>query len=224
MTTRKSVCTLAIAALLVATPAMGQLLNHPVQALPAGDAAGATFFGAQFLRGLNDDSFKDSSFGVGVGRAMERVSFMGMAGYVLDYGTPDGDSELTLGANVAVHLLSDDSTPVQVSVQAGFGWASLDVGTESLSWMSFPIGVAISGRPSGGATTVTPWVMPRLDIQRTGELLLLPSSTETNFGAAAGVSVTREDGIGGHLAIDYLNVSGGSPFGFAVGVHYIVGN
>ncbi len=150
---------------------------------------------------------------------MERVSFMGMAGYV----ATDTD-ELTLGANVAVHLLSDDSTPVQVSVQGGFGWASLDVGTESVSWTSFPIGVAISGRPGDGATTVTPWVMPRLDIQRLGEVGIVPSDTETNFGAAAGVSVNGEGGIGGHLAIDYLNVSGGSPFGFAIGVHYMVGN
>ncbi len=213
MTTQKSVCTLAFAALLVATPAMGQLLNHPVQALPAGDAAGATFFGAQFARGLNDDSGKQSSFAAGVGRATDRVSFMGMGGYV----ATDTD-ELTLGANVAVHLLSDDSTPVQVSVQAGFGWASLDVLTVSETWYSFPISVAISGRPSDNATAVVPWVMPRLDIQR------FLGSTETNFGAAAGVSVNGEGGVGGHLAIDYLNVSGGSPFGFAVGVHYTVGN
>ena len=67
-----------IAALLVAAPAMGQLLNHPVQALPLGDAAGSTFVGAEFARGLNDDSKERSSFAVGVGRAMERVSFLGM--------------------------------------------------------------------------------------------------------------------------------------------------
>ena len=206
-----------IAALLVATPAMGQLLNHPVQALPAGDAAGTTFVAAQSARGLNDNSGKQNSFAAGVGRAMEKVSFMGMAGYVAS----DTD-QLTLGANMAVHLLSDDSTPVQVSLQGGFGWASLDVLTESLSIMSFPIGLAIQGRPSGNATTVTPWLMPRLDISRAS--IGGVSTTSTDLGAAAGFSVTSESGAGAHLAIDWVNVEGGSPFGFAIGVHYMVGS
>lgn len=220
MKTQKSVFVFSwIAALLVATPAMGQLLNHPVQALPLGDAAGSTFVAAQFARGLNDDSGKQSSFGLGVGRAAERVSFMVMGGYV----ATDTD-ELTLGANVAVHLLSDSDAPIQVSLQGGFGWASLDVGTESLSLMSFPIGVAIQGRPSGNGTTVTPWVMPRLHIVRTGELGIFPSDTSTDFGVSAGLSINGEGGAGLHVAIDYLNVEGGSPFGLAVGVHYALGN
>ena len=217
MNQHKSVFSFAwIAALLVATPAMGQLLNHPVQALPAGDAAGTTFVAAQSARGLNDNSGKQNSFAAGVGRAMEKVSFMGMAGYVAS----DTD-QLTLGANAAVHLLSDDSTPVQVSLQGGFGWASLDVLTESLSIMSFPIGIAIQGRPSGNATTVTPWLMPRLDISRAS--IGGVSTTSTDLGAAAGLSVTSESGADAHLAIDWVNVEGGSPFGFAVGVHFVVG-
>ena len=176
-----------IAALLVATPAMGQLLNHPVQALPAGDAAGTTFVAAQSARGLNDNSGKQNSFAAGVGRAMEKVSFMGMAGYVAS----DTD-QLTLGANMAVHLLSDDSTPVQVSLQGGFGWASLDVLTESLSIMSFPIGLAIQGRPSGNATTVTPWLMPRLDISRAS--LAPPISLDSRLAKTAGPERKGRDG------------------------------
>ena len=213
MNQRKFVFSFAwIAALLVATPAMGQLLNHPVQALPTGDAAGTTLFRAQSARGLNDNSGKQNSFAVGVGRAMERVSFMGMAGYVAS----DTD-KLTLGGNVAVHLLSDDSTPVQVSVQGGFGWVKFD---DPETVTSFPIGVAIQGRPSGNATTVTPWVMPRLDITHSSQF----SSTETNFGVAAGLSVNSEVGAGAHLAIDWANGEFLDPIRFAIGVHYTVGN
>ncbi len=202
-----------IAALLIATPAVGQLLNHPVQALPVGDAAGTThFFGAQWARGLNDDSGKDNSFAAGVGRAMERVSFMAMGGYVAS----DLD-ELTLGANVAVHLLSGDGTPVQVSVQGGFGWVKFD---DPETVTSFPIGVALQGRPSGNATTITPWVMPRLDIQHSSQF----SSTETNFGAAAGLSVNSEGGAGAHLAIDWVHTDFFDPIRFAIGVHRMVGN
>lgn len=64
-----------IAALLIATPAVGQLINFPVLALAPGDADGATSVGAGWARGLNDDSNKQSAFGAGFQRAMERVSF-----------------------------------------------------------------------------------------------------------------------------------------------------
>ena len=221
MNQQKFVFSLAwIAALLVAAPAMGQLANHPVQALPLGDAAGSTFVAVQYARGLNTNSLKRNSFAAGVGRAMEKVSFMGMAGYVLDYGLAAQD-ELTLGANVAVHLLSDANTPVQVSVQGGLGWASINGVLNNTTILNFPIGIVLQGRPSGDATTVTPWVMPRLDIARASIGGI--SGTSTNFGASAGLGITMESGAGVHLALDYLNVAGGSPFGFALGGHYMVG-
>ncbi len=207
-----------VTALLVATPALGQLLNHPVMALPVGDAEGATFVGAQFARGLNDNSGKDNSFAAGVGRAMERVSFSGLVGYVAS-----DIEELTLGANVGVHLLTDSDMPVSVSVQGGFGWASLDVLSESLSILSFPVGVAIRGRGSDSGTSIQPWVMPRVNIVRTGEIVGFASNTETDIGASAGVSITTVGGAGFHVAVDWVNVEDAAPFGLAAGVHYVLG-
>ena len=212
-----SIACIAAAALLVATPVVGQLHNHPVMALPAGDAAGSTFVGAEFARGLNDNSGKQNSFAAGVGRAMERVSVMGMAGYVAS----DTDG-LTLGAAVAAHLLSDDSMPVQVSVQGGVGWISEDIGTESVTILNLPIGVAIQARPSGNGPSVVPWVMPRLNISRTGELGTIPSNAQTDIGASGGVSFTSESGAGVHVSGDWINVEGGSPFGFSIGGHYVI--
>jgi hypothetical protein len=62
----------------------------------------------------------------------------------------------------------------------------------------------------------SPWVMPRLHIVRTGESGVLPSDTSTDFGAAVGLSVNSESRAGFHVAIDYVNLAGGSPFGFAM--------
>ncbi len=200
-----------IAALLLAAPATAQLINHPVQALPQGDAAGSTVLATQFARGLNDNSGKYNSFGLGIGRTSEKVSYMAMGGYAVDYPLAD-NNELSLGANVAYHMLSDDSTPVQVSVQGGLGWASI---ADVTVW-NFPVGVALQARPSGGATSVTPWVMPRLDISR------VLGTTTTDFAAAAGVGITTQSGAGAHLALDWRNVEGGSPFGLAIGVHYAI--
>ena len=209
-----------LAAQLVATPAVGQLLNHPVYALPQGPDAGATILAAQYARGLNDESFKDNSFAVSVLRAMERVTFAASGGYVLDYALGT-ESQLSLAGRVAVHLLSDDSTPVQVSVQGGFGWASVDGTPDNTSLTSFPIGVAISGRPSDSDTSVRPWVMPRLNIARVSVGGLIVS--ESDIGAPVGVGFTSESGAGAHMAVDWLNVEGGSPFGFSLGVHYVMG-
>ncbi len=204
-----------IAALLVAAPATAQLLNHPVTALPAGDAVGATFVAGDYARGLNENSLKWNAFAVGVGRAMERVSFSGAGGYV----TTDVD-ELTLAAAVAVHLLSDDSTPVQVSLQSGMGWTSFDGAPDNTTLLNFPIGIAIQARPGDAATSVRPWVMPRLNITRASSSGI--SSTATDFGASGGVSVTAQSGAGAHVSFDWVNVEGGSPFGFSVGVHYAI--
>ena len=216
MKTQESVFTFAwILALLVATPAVAQLRNHPFQASAA--AAGVTFFVAQFARGLNEDSGKQSSFAAGVGRAMERVSFLAMGGYVAS-----DTEELQLGAKVAVHLLIDDGTPVQVSVQSGLGWISEDVGTESRSTLNFPVGVAIQARLSDSGISVRSWMMPRLHIIRTGELGVIPGNTETDFGASGGVSFTGESGVGAHLAIDWVHTDFADPFRFAIGMHYVV--
>ena len=190
MNRHKSVFSLAgIAALLVAAPAMGQLLNHPVQSLGMGPAEGATFFAFQGSRGINDDSNKQTSWAVAAGRGMERVSFAGMVGYV----GSDTD-ELTLGAAVAVHLLSDPEA-VQVSLQGGYGWASIDGAPHNTSLSSFPIGLAISTAPSDADSEVRPWLMPRLNIakQSTGDV----SSTSTDFGLSGGVECgrTRVDSV-----------------------------
>ena len=85
--------------------------------------------------------------------------------------------------------------------------------------INLPIGITIQGTSN---ESVTPWVMPRLHIVRTGESGVLPSDTSTDFGAAAGLSVNSESGAGFHVAIDYVNLAGGSPVGFAIGGHYIV--
>jgi hypothetical protein len=182
----------------VAAPATAQLLNHPVQALPQGPAEGNTFVAAQWARGLNENSRELNSFAVAIGRGMEKISYTGQVGYLLD-AVPDVN-ELTLGANVAYHLLSDDSTPVQVSVQAGYGWASFDDGA------------------GGSVSAVRPWVMPRMAINKITDF-----DTVYDFGVSGGVSFTTVSGASVQVAGDWVNVEGGSPFGMSLGFHYLLG-
>ena len=181
------------AALLLATPAMGQLVNFPVLALPAGDADGATSVGAGWGRGLNDQSGKLNLFGAGFARSMEMVSFGASGGY-LRSGVTGVDNEVTLAGSVAYHLPVD--APVSVSIQSGIGWIKF---AETV--LNFPVGVAISGSTEAGSATLSPWVMPRVQFTRLGGT---NSSTATDFGASAGVEVLTEGGFGIGLAFDLL--------------------
>ena len=185
-----SIACIAAAALLVATPAMGQLINFPVLALAPGDADGVTTVGAGFGRGLNSNSGEQSSFAAGVSRGMERVSFGVAAGYV----ATDTD-ELTLAGDVAVHLLSDSDSPVQVSLQSGLGWMSIETApSSSESLLNIPVGVAIQSNNDGPASV---WVMPRYNFTR------FAGSTESKLGASAGGSYAAENGVGFGLALDW---------------------
>ena len=185
------------AALLIAAPAMGQLINFPVLALAPGGADGATSVGAGFGRGLNDDSGKQTSFGAGVARGMERVSFGVAGGYV----ATDTD-ELTLAGRVAGHLLTDG--PAAVSIQAGLGWMSTTVATVDISTLNIPIGVAVQ---TNNDNPLRLWAMPRINLLRTSNGT---SNTDTKFGASAGAQYALESGIGIGVAFDLQRADGGT--------------
>ena len=195
------------AALLIATPAMGQLINFPVLALAPGGADGSMSVGAGFARGIGDDSGEQSSFGAGFVRGMEKISFGVSGGYV----ATDTD-ELTLAGKIAVHVLTDGSATV--SVQSGLGWMAAD---PDITFLSIPIGLAIQGNSGGN---IRPWVMPRAHITRISVIGV--SSTETDFGASAGVSYSTEGGVAFGVAVDYLYDDAVKPFFFLVGVSYAI--
>lgn len=198
------------AALMIATPATGQLVNFPVLALAPGGADGVTAVIAGFGRGLNDNSRKQTSFGAGIVRGMERVSF-GVSGAYVASDT----EEMTLGGRIAVHVLNDSDSPVSVSLQTGLGWMSFGA---DASLLNIPIGVAIQGNGDGN---VTPWVMPRLQMTRVSIASL--SATETDIGVSAGVNVSSEGGFGFGVSVDWINVEGGSPFFMSAGFSFVLG-
>ncbi len=201
MSKTKFVFSIAVAALLVATPAMGQLGNFPILALPAGDADGATSIGAGWGRGLSDSSGKLDAIAVGVARAMESVSFGILGSYVIDAGGADA-SELALGGSIAYNVPMDGS--VDVGIQGGVEWIAPGVET----FWNWPIGVSIATVTQAGSMAVRPWIMPRVQFTRSSAGAT--SSTETDFGTSAGVSGVTEGGFGLGLSVDWANVDDGT--------------
>ena len=189
------VFSIAVAALLVATPAMGQLLNYPITALPAGDADGAISIGAGWGRGLNEDSGKLNAFGVGITRAAETVSYSVAGVYV-------NSSDIGLGGRLAYNGLAEN-----IGIQGGIEWKSPDSGTE----LNLPIGISISG----ASESVRYSVMPRVQFTRTSGTT---TTTETDFGVSAGIGFATEGGVGFGLSGDW--VSGTSSILVGAGVYY----
>ena len=207
---------IAVVSLLVATPAMGQLVNFPVLGLSPGEAGAdpAISVGAGWGRGLNDASGKLNLFGAGGQVAMEAVSFGVSGGYISNASGPDTDGKTTFAGSVAYHLPIASS--VNVSLQTGLGYISL---AETI--LNFPVGVVISGSTEAGSATVNPWVMPRVQFTRVGGTA---SSTATDIGGSAGVSVVTQGGFGFGAAADLLVVddgAGGSNSVFLVGVYVL---
>ena len=199
MNKTRFVFSIAVAALLVATPAMGQLNNFPVLALPAGDADGATSIGAGWGRGLNESTGKLNSFVLGVARAMESVSFGISGAYVVDAGGADA-SEIALGGSIAYNLPQND-LPVRFGVQGGIEWMSMDGTPDNTTLLNFPVGITIQGSTQAGSMALRPWIMGRWEWIRTSSGGT--SGTEGNAGISSGISGVMESGFGIGLSIDW---------------------
>ena len=195
MSKTRSVFSIAVVALLVATPAMGQLLNYPIVALRAGDADGATSIGAGWGRGLNEDSGKLNAFGAAITRATETVSYQFAGAYV-------NSSDIALKGTLAYNALAEN-----IGIQGAIEWKSPDAGTQ----LNLPIGISISG----ASESVRYSVMPRVQFTRTSGTT---TTTETDFGASAGIGFVTEGGVGLALSGDW--VSGTSSILVGAAVYY----
>ena len=213
--------------MLSTAPVEGQLFNFPDYAVPSFDGGASTFVAGSYGRGLNDESGKLNAVSAIVGRTTSGLSFQGGFGYIDGVG----DSEWTLGGAAGYDLLSDAS-PAQLTLQGGIGWMQLSDPTGligDITLLRFPVGVALKGNIDSSSASVTPWVMPRLNMVRFSSDG--GSTTQTDFGASAGVGITMPSGFGVHAALDLLAVSvdvGSASetqqqLRFGLGAHYMLG-
>ena len=201
-------------ALLVATPAMGQLTNFPVLSLAPGSAYGTTSVGAAFgSRGVKNYSLDRSVFAARIERGVETFSVGATAGYIAS-----DPYRLTLDGSIAVHLLRD--VPVQVSLQAGLGWIRQDILGLNLTTLHIPVGVAFQG---SGFGNLRPWVMPRVSFFQSSGEAVAASSTATELGGSAGISYVSSVGVVFDVSFDYLFLDVGTPYRLGAGISYILG-
>ena len=209
MNKTRFVFSIAVGALLVATPAMGQLTNFPILALPAGPADGTTSVGAGWGRGLSDANGKLNSFVVGAAHARERISFSVIGGWVKEV-RPD-TSSFAFGGSVAYNApVGDQDTPLEWGVQGGIEYRADDAGADQTTLWNFPIGVSLRHNATAGSLEVPLWIMPRFQWTRTSSVGATPSSTDGTFGVSSGISGVTESGFGIGVSADWTYADDGS--------------
>lgn len=223
MSKTRSVFFIAVTALLVATPAVGQLANFPVLALPGSNPDGVTTIGAGWGRGLSDTSGKLNSFVAGAARAQQSVSFGVLGSWVAKRQPADSSGAFMLGGSVAYNLPQAVNTEtINFALQGGIEWMSLDstATTAKTTLIYVPIGLSVRGNLSTGSLDIPVWIMPRWQWTRSS-----PSggtsNTENNFGLSSGVSGVMESGFGVGLSVDWSRQDDGT--GTAKENHWLFG-
>ncbi len=220
MTARFGRLSVVVAALGVwASPALAQMLGNPVYFSPK-QGVGLTI-AADYGRGLNNNSGKTNYFGGRATLGLPMVAVTLGAGSAKPSG---GTSATSFGGDVAVTVLKGPMVPVSVSVQGGAAYNSTTVGTAKSKILHLPLGAALAFNVKSPGASVEPWVAPRIDMTRVSATVgtISASTTTTKLGASAGVNVGLPSGLGFHVALDYINVSGGSPLLAGAGVHYAI--
>jgi hypothetical protein len=192
---------------LLASPALAQMVGNPVYFSPKA-GVGLTIAG-DYGRGLNDNSGKMNYFG---GRAT-----LGLPMFAITLGggsaKPSGGTSTTsFGADAAVTVIKGPMVPVSVSLQAGVGSYKV-LGTRVYN---VPVGAALAFNVKSPGASVEPWVAPRLNIVHS------TGSTQSKFGASGGVNVGLPSGLGFHVALDYVAISGAAPLTAGAGLHYAI--
>ncbi len=169
-----------------------------------------------------------SFVGARVGLGLPIVSFeVGVGSFNTD--ETGADKEITFAGKAAVQVFGGPLVPVSVSLQAGVGitkFGDLNTDLFELTSTTIPIGVGIGVNVPTPGASIEPWIAPRIQVSRAKLTLAgLGSATETNtnVGISAGLNVGFASGLGLHLALDYLNVTGvgaEDPITFGIGLHY----
>jgi len=187
---------------LFAGPATAQLHGNATYALTSG--TGFTLFG-DYGRGLNDDAWKSNYFGARAALGLPVLSLWAGAGTskadeALD---SDAESEMAFAAGAAINIVKGPLVPVFVALQASAGFRSEE---NTGSTMYVPIGLVAAINVPAPTIDITPWVMPRVELQRfspdQGD-----SQSEFGLGFSAGLDVTLPTGFGFHIAGDWRSIN-----------------
>ena len=217
---------------LVAGPVVAQMKSIPVYHNPKGGSG--LLLAADFGKGMNDESGKNTAFafrtGFGVGPVTFGASF-GTVNPTDDAG--ERQSETQWMANMGLRLFGGGLAPVSLSLQGGIGVLSRTgegAGGVDAKVVNIPVGLGLGFSVPSPAFNFEPWVATR--VQYTRNEVSTFNANQVGFGISAGVDLSFLMGLGFHIAGDWetnpLEVLGGSgfeipkttPFVLGIGINY----
>ena len=201
---------------LLATPAFAQMIGNPLY-FDQGEAVGVTL-SADYGRGLNNASGKTDYFG---GRATLALPILAITVGAGSAKPASVSSATSFGGDVAVSVVKDSTVPVKLALQAGAAYTSNYLGSGATGW-HVPVGAVMTLNVKSRGVSVEPWIAPRIDYTHVSGTAngFSASGSRTRFGASAGLNVGLPPGLGFHVALDYVSISGGSAFMVGAGIHY----
>jgi hypothetical protein len=180
-----------------------------------------------FGSGLNAASGRAHHWGGRVAGALGPLRLMAGGGL---WDAASGTS-LQVGATVATRVLGGAARPLALFAVAGAGRVRAGPSDTSATYWTFPLGVALIRPWRGtGSHSVTPWLFPRVQVDRT--TFAGARSDQLGVGVSAGMSVQLMRRLGVHGALDWLHqfrwagpvltVEGGERITMGVGAYWRV--
>lgn len=213
-------------------PAVAQLNTLPVYYSPA--ARPGLTLSADYARGLNDDSRKNTALGVRADLALSVVTVGVGLGTVNPHVSPgERSSKFQYMGHAAFRILGGSSVPVAVSVQGGVGYLSYEFTTQTgtiqkVATANIPLGLGIALVLPRTGLSFEPWVAPRYaihSVQLDGE-----TNAQGGPGLSAGIRLGFARRVGIHAAIDWVslkedrsatpNLVSVDPVTIGLGAHY----
>jgi len=216
---------------LMVTSSSAQLNGIPVYYSPKGGTG--LSLAADFARGANEDSGKNTAFGARAALGIGSFTIGGGIASANPLVGTERQTELQYMANAALRVFGGGLLPISVSLQLGVGVLRVDgsaTGESDTDLITVPFGVGVGISLPTPGFSVEPWIAPRYTITH-NEIESLPSFNQGGLGLSAGVNLGLVMGLGFHVAADWQSLSEKtvtpsfsvletSPFVVGVGVHY----
>ena len=213
---------------LVAGPVAAQMNSIPVYHNPKGGSG--LLLAADFGKGVNDDSGKNTAFAFRTGFGVGPVTFGASIGTVNPMVGTERQSETQWMANMGLRLFGGGLAPVSLSLQGGVGVINVDGSGSSAKIVSVPVGLGLGFTVPAPTFNFEPWIATR--VQYTRNEIDTFNANQVGWGVSAGMDFSFLLGLGIHIAGDWemnpleafegvtgLELPETKPFTFGIGLN-----
>jgi hypothetical protein len=215
---------------LVAGPVVAQMNSIPVYHNPKGGSG--LLLAADFGKGVNDESGKNTAFAFRTGFGVGPVTFGASVGTVNPEVGTERQSEVQWMANMGLRLFGGGLMPVALSLQGGVGVVNIEgsgAAGGDAKIVNVPVGLGLGFNVPAPTFNFEPWIATR--VQYTRNEISTFSANQVGWGISAGMNFSFLMGLGIHIAGDWetnplealttgVDIPKTTPFVLGIGLNY----